>query len=146
MVVRCCDPSYDVGPLRKEGISVMVRLHTDSHSFSCCLLLCLMSHDTLIECLLSPSSPYSSLSLLLLSCCIPILPHFLLCLLFTSFPSFSSLTLSSVQSINRTSHSMTELPHPLSWCDGGWILWQRRSRKTQTTVSQSTVWLVLAGT
>lgn len=23
MVVRCCDPSYDVGPLRKEGISVM---------------------------------------------------------------------------------------------------------------------------
>ena len=23
-VVRCCDPSYDVDPLRKEGISVLV--------------------------------------------------------------------------------------------------------------------------
>ena len=24
IVVRCCDPSYDVDPLKKEGISVLV--------------------------------------------------------------------------------------------------------------------------
>ena len=28
IVVRCCDPSYDVDPLKKEGISVLVSWST----------------------------------------------------------------------------------------------------------------------
>ena len=32
-VVRCCDPSYDVDPLTKEGISVVVSL--TSHHKQC---------------------------------------------------------------------------------------------------------------
>ena len=127
ILVRCCDPSYDLDPLRKEGISVLVSN------------LAKLQHLVYVHALEGRKKQarrstctcihMNVIAVQLQSQCVP------LC---TSLPT-------SVQSVNRTSRLRMGQPHQLSWCGAGWIWWERRSKRIQRTASQSTVWPVWAG-